>query len=65
MKQINSRQDLKYFLGADKKALKRKTNKPKFAADEIWKFQIRLRKCEFFLNVSCIKLAAANCIIMS
>ena len=50
MKQINSRQDLKYFLGADKKALKRKTNKPKFAADEIWKFQIRLRKCEFFLN---------------
>ena len=50
MKQINSRQDLKYFLGADKKALKRKTNKPKFASDEIWNFQIRLRKCEFFLN---------------
>ena len=50
MKQINSKQDLKYFLEADKKALKRKTNKPKFASDEIWKFQIALRKSEYFLN---------------
>ena len=50
MKRINSKQDLKYFLEADKKALKRKTNMPKFASDEIWKFQIALRKSEYFLN---------------
>jgi len=50
MKRINSKQDLKYFLEADKKALKRNTKKPKFASDEIWKFQISLRNCEYFLN---------------
>ena len=50
MKRINSRQDLECFLEADKKALKKNRNKPKFASDEIWKYQIALRKCEYFLN---------------
>lgn len=47
---INSKKDLKYYLHRDKIALKKKRMKPKLFSDEIWKYQILLRKCEFFYN---------------
>lgn len=50
MKIINSKKDLKDFLEADRIALKKKTRKPKLVADEIWKFQIILRKTEYYKN---------------
>lgn len=46
---INSKEELKFFLSADKFILG-KQGKPKFYGDEIWKFQIALRKCEYYKN---------------
>lgn len=45
--QINSRKDLKYFLERDRIALKRKKS---FFKDDIWKFEILLRKAEYYCN---------------
>ena len=50
---INSKSDLKYYLNEDKKALKINKRFPSLFSDEIWRFQIRLRKCEFAEN--CLK----------
>ena len=47
---IKSRNDLKYFLHRDRKALKKSRNRPKFFSDEIWKYQILLRQCEYYFN---------------
>ena len=48
---INSKEDLKYYLEEDKKALGMKAKKPcRFGAD-IWKFQIALRHMEYYVNV--------------
>ena len=47
---IQSREDLKEYMREDKKALKRKTRKPKFY-DCVWKYEIILRKCEYYNNV--------------
>jgi len=44
---INTKEDLHFFLDADKFALGKK-GKPKFYRDKIWKFQIILRKCEYY-----------------
>ncbi|NVJ86777.1 MAG: serine acetyltransferase [Algoriphagus sp.] len=44
---INSKEELKFYLEADKFALGRK-GKPWFFGDEVWKYQILLRKCEFY-----------------
>ena len=49
---IKSKEDLKEFLNYDKKALGISRNKPKFFGDEIWKFQILLRKCEYYKNTN-------------
>lgn len=47
---IKSKEDLKYYLEEDKKALGIKMRKPcRFGAD-IWKFQIALRFCEYYAN---------------
>lgn len=46
---LNSRQELIYYLVKDKEKLGRKTKRPSFG-DEIWKFQIALRKHEYYLN---------------
>lgn len=46
---IENKNDLKSFLEADKKQLKRKGKKPKFN-DRIWKYEILLRKCEYYTN---------------
>ena len=46
---ICSKKDLKDFLESDKKALNRKTKFPK-VNDYIWKYEILLRKCEYYNN---------------
>lgn len=46
---IQSKQDLKEYLQADKIALGRKSKRPAFS-DLIWKFQISLRKNEYYKN---------------
>lgn len=46
---INSKEDYKEYLRADKKALNRKNIMPYFW-DYIWKYEIYLRKCEYYKN---------------
>lgn len=48
---IKSKDDLKYYLLQDKLALGKSSKKPKIFSDEIWKFQILLRKCEYYENI--------------
>lgn len=48
---IRSYKELKYYLDKDRIALKVNRNKPKFFSDEIWKYQILLRKCEYYFNI--------------
>jgi len=48
---IKSKKDLIYFLEADRIALRNlKRNHPGFLGDEVWKFQILLRKLEYYMN---------------
>lgn len=46
---INSKKEYLYFLEQDKKKLNRKGKKPKIN-DKIWKYEILLRKCEYYHN---------------
>jgi serine O-acetyltransferase len=46
---IKSKEDLVFYLAADKFALNRKKRKPEIN-DEIWKFQILLRQVEYYKN---------------
>lgn len=46
---IQNKSDLKRYLAMDKKALGRETKRPSLT-DEIWKFQIVLRKHEYYTN---------------
>lgn len=47
---IKSKDDLKYYLEQDRLALRKVYSKPKCFTDEIWKFQILLRKYEYLNN---------------
>lgn len=47
---IRSKDDLKKYLEADRVALGEKRKKPKIIGNEIWKYQILLRKCEYYNN---------------
>ena len=47
---IKSKKDLQFYLDADKFALGKKKNRPAIN-DEIWKFQILLRKVEYYKNI--------------
>lgn len=47
---IKGKKDLKQYLEQDKIALGKKYRKPKIIHDEIWKFEILLRKTEYFVN---------------
>ena len=47
---IKTKSDLKYYLQRDAVALKRKKKHPGLFGDEIWKFQIILRKAEYYTN---------------
>lgn len=46
---IENKIDLKRYLESDKIALGRKRKRPKFS-DYIWKYEICLRKCEYYNN---------------
>ena len=47
---IITREDLKYYLECDRIALRQRKKRPSLFGDEIWKFQICLRKLEYFHN---------------
>lgn len=49
---ITSKENLKQYLEQDRVALHIERKKPRIIGDEIWKFQIALRKYEYYLNVS-------------
>lgn len=49
---IRSYDEYKYYLKCDKIALRKNRKRPKLLGDEIWKFQILLRKCEYYTNCS-------------
>lgn len=44
---ISSKEELQYYLECDRLALGRKAKKPAFFGDEIWKFQICMRKLSY------------------
>lgn len=45
---ITSKQELKYYLECDRVALAKKSRRPNIFGDEIWKFQICMRKLAYF-----------------
>ena len=47
---ITSKKELKYYLECDRVALGKKKEKPSIFGDEIWKFQICMRKLDYFNN---------------
>lgn len=47
---IKSKEDLKYYLEADKKALRKNYSKPRFIHDIIWQFEILIK------NINIIKI---------
>ena len=49
---ITSKDDLKYYMARDKIALRCEGKKrPKLFSDEIWKFEILMRKTEYYTNM--------------
>lgn len=49
---IDSKEKYKKYLKSDKKALGITKRRPSFIGDEIWKFEILLRKTEYYKNTS-------------
>lgn len=49
---IKSTEDYRYYKEQDRLALGKEYKKPKLIGDEIWKFEILLRKAEFYNNTS-------------
>lgn len=47
---INSKEDLKEYLRLDAIMLGRPANRPRFWHDEMWTYQILMRKCEYYIN---------------
>lgn len=47
---IKSKKELAYYLECDRIALGRKSKKPGLFGDEIWKFQIFMRKYDYYDN---------------
>lgn len=50
---IHNKKKLEEYLEQDKIALRRTDLKPKLFNDDIWKFQILLRKNEYYSNIKC------------
>lgn len=48
---IKSKKELKFFLECDRIALKKTYKTPRCFHDEIWKYQILMRKCSYLSNV--------------
>ena len=57
---IQSKADLKRYLEQDRIALYRKSKRPRIAGDEIWQYEILLRKTEYYMN--CHKTAFGKAI---
>lgn len=57
---IKTKHDLKYYLECDRVALYAKTKKPRMFSDEIWKFEILLRKREYLKNVEPSSFVVVN-----
>lgn len=47
---IKTKINLNYFLECDRIALGKKAKKPSIFGDEIWKFQICMRKLNYYKN---------------
>lgn len=47
---IESYDDYRFYLEADRLALDRKSHKPSFFGDDVWKFERLLRKMEYYHN---------------
>ena len=47
---IQSKADLKHYLEQDRIALYKTRKRPRIAGDEIWQYEILLRKTEYFMN---------------
>lgn len=47
---IDSKETLQFYLDADKFAMGKTKRHPRLFRDEIWRFEILLRKCEYFTN---------------
>lgn len=47
---IKSKDDLYYYLQQDAIMLDRPAKKPRFWHDEMWTYQILMRKCEYYIN---------------
>jgi serine O-acetyltransferase len=47
---IRSKEDLEFYLEADRIALGKERKHPKLLGDEVWRFQIALRRFEFYRN---------------
>ena len=47
---IRTKKDLRYYLSADKIALGISRKYPRLIGDDIWKFEILLRKTEYWAN---------------
>lgn len=48
---IKSKADLKYYLEKDRIALGMERKRPKVFGNEVWKYQIALRKFEYYTNI--------------
>lgn len=51
---IKSKEDLLYYLECDKKALQISHKRPRLFTDEIWRYEIALRKLEYYTNCKCL-----------
>lgn len=47
---ITSKSELNYYLEQDAKMLDRPKKKPRYIHDEMWTYQIIMRKCEYYMN---------------
>ena len=48
---IRTKEDLKEYLAADRQAMNVKRKHPRIFGDEVWKYEVILRKCEYYMNV--------------
>jgi serine O-acetyltransferase len=49
---ISTTEELRLYLEADRRALKKQYKNPRWFDDDIWRFEIYLRKTEYYTNVS-------------
>ena len=50
-KMIQTKAELKYYLACDRIALGKKQKRPALFGDDIWKFQICMRKLDYYKNL--------------